>query len=57
MRANMIKFAVGFNGRCAAAGAIRPPDSRDVPPAGRDASAPDATLKKVSESKMLFILR
>jgi hypothetical protein len=57
MRANMIKFAVGFNGRCAAAGAIRPPDSRDGPPAGRDASAPDATLKKVSESKMLFILR
>jgi hypothetical protein len=57
MRANMIKFAVGFNGRCAAAGAIQRPDSRDVPPAGRDAPAPDATLKKVSESKMLFILR
>ena len=57
MRANMIKFAAGFNGRCAAAGAVRQPDSRDVPPAGRDAAAPDATLKKVSQSKMLFILR
>jgi hypothetical protein len=57
MRANMIKFAVGFNGRCAAAGAVRRPDGRDGPPAGRDASAPDATPKKVSESKTLFILR
>ena len=57
MRANMIKFAAGFNGRCAAAGAVRRPDSTDVPPAGRDAAAPDATLKKVSQSKMLFILR
>jgi hypothetical protein len=53
----MIKFAAGFNGRCAAAGAIRRPDSRDGPPAGSDAAAPDATLKKVSESRMLFILR
>ena len=57
MPVNMIKFAVGFNGRCAAAGGIRRLDRRGAPPAGSDACAPDAALKKLSDSKARFTLR
>ncbi|MCA3441824.1 MAG: hypothetical protein INF52_00375 [Rhodobacter sp.] len=56
--ANMIKFALGFNGRCAAAGAVRRLEGRVILPAGRTFPAPDPALQeKGKKSKARFTLR